>query len=340
MGNVTSSSNTLDVFNTNVANSLAENLTTIAQSGSQQASGSQVLNIGDINACPGGDIIISGITQTNISTFEFKQLADASNSQDMQNALKSAITAACEQNQKVANELGAIGNVSLTDQSQTVFSENVSNIAAKVSTNEIQSISQSQNNDQTLNILNLNKTCSPIYGSGNVPSSGGNVYITDINQTIRMDLVASQTAQLVSEQVVKALGDASVDAFSSTSQDVTNTGLASLISAWFSGITGIIVTIIIVLALLIAIIVVPIVVLKRKAKKKAAALLGAPGAAKASVATTGPEEAVIKEGMGSTQQQAAPQTGGGMGSTLQRLASSPQAKQLVEKGFSSLGKMF
>ena len=339
MGNVTSSSNTLDVFNTNVANSLAENLTTIAQSGSQQASGSQVLNIGDINACPGGDIIISGITQTNISTFEFKQLADASNSQDMQNALKSAITAACEQNQKVANELGAIGNVSLTDQSQTVFSENVSNIAAKVSTNEIQSISQSQNNDQTLNILKLNTTCSPIYGSGNV-QSGGDITISDINQTIRMDLVASQTAQLVSEQVVKALGDASVDAFSSTSQDVTNTGLASLISAWFSGITGIIVTIIIVLALLIAIIVVPIVVLKRKAKKKAAALLGAPGAAKASVATTGPEEAVIKEGMGSTQQQAAPQTGGGMGSTLQRLASSPQAKQLVEKGFSSLGKMF
>ena len=318
MGNVTSSTNTLEVFNTNVANSLAENLTTIAQSGSQQAVGSQVLNIGNITACGGGNITISGVTQTNISMFDFKQLADASNSQDMQNALKSAITAACEQNQKVANELGAIGNVSLTDQSQTVFSENVSNIAAKVSTNEIQSISQNQNSDQTLNILNLNTTCSPIYGSGNV-KSGGDITISDINQTIRMDLVASQTAQLVSEQVVKALGDASVDAFSSTSQDVTNTGFATLLAAWFSGITGIIVTIIIVFALLIAVIVVPVVVLKRKRKRTAAQAQQAQvSAAKAQQAAAAPAPSI---------------TG-----TVQEVASNPQVQQGFKEGVNKAGK--
>jgi len=51
---------------------------------------------------------------------------------------------------------------------------------------------------------------------------------------------------------------------------VENTGFASLISAWFQGVTGIVVTIIIVLALLIAVIVVPVIVLKRRRKRTAA----------------------------------------------------------------------
>jgi hypothetical protein len=271
MGNTTSSTNDLEVFNTNVANSLTESFTRIAQGGTQQASGSQVLNIEGINACPGGDIIISGITQQNISTFNFSQLASASTSQQMESAIKAAIVAACEQNQRVANELGAIANVSLTDQSQTVFSNNVNNIAVNVSTEQIQSIAQNQNNDQEINILNFNKTCSPVYGSGNIPVEGGDVIISDITQTIRMDLVASQVAQLVTEQVVSAIGEASVDASSTNTQDVQNTGFASLISAWFSGVTGIIVTVVIVLALLIAVIVIPVIVLRRRKRKQAEA---------------------------------------------------------------------
>ena len=334
MGNVTSSTNTLEVFNTNVANSLTESMTTIAQGGAQQGIGSQVLKIGDIKACGGGNITISGVNQTNISTFNFAQLANSSSSQDMQTAIKSSIVAASEQNQKVANELGAIGNVSLTDQSQTVFSENVSNIAAKVSTTQIQNIAQTQQSNQETDILNLNTTCSPVYGSGNV-QSGGDITISDINQTIRIDLVASQVAELVSEQVVKALGDASVDAFSSNSSEATNTGFATLLSAWFSGITGIIVTIIIVFVLLIAVIVVPVVLLKRKRKRTAAQAQQAQVSAR-EAAPAAPAPSVQEVANNPQVQQGVKKAIG----FIQEVAKNPQVQQGFKKATGFIGNLF
>jgi hypothetical protein len=202
----------------------------------------------------------------------------------------------------------------------------VNNIAAKVSTEQIQNVAQSQNNDQEINILNFNKTCSPVYGSGNVEGvQGGNVIIKDINQTIRIDLVASQVAELVSEQVVEALGESSTDAFSSNTQDVTNTGFATLISEWFSGITGIIVTIIIVFALLIAVIVVPIVVLKRRKRKQAQAqVMPAPAGDEAPAATPAKESSSSSD----------------LVDKAEKLSKSETGKKFIDKATGYLGKLF
>ena len=349
----TASKQSVTTVNKNLSETLSTTTQTIAQTSSAQSGTSQNFTIKDLSAC-GGDINISNIQQETIALYNFSQMATSTSESDYQTAIKNSLNSLAESDTTVKNELGGVG-ITTDEQYNLAVQDSISRIATVVNQAALSNISANMTNSQDLSFLDFSTVCGP--GTFN---SGGNININNITQSIQLDFVSEQVAILATQEYSKIVAENALAVQSGQKLYVQNTGFASLVSAWFSGITGIIVTIIIVLALLIAIIVVPIVVLKRKAKKKAAALLGAPGAAKASVATTGPEEAaallgapgaakasvattgpeeaVIKEGMGSTQQQAAPQTGGGMGSSLQRFASSPQAKQLFNKGLSYLGK--
>ena len=314
---VTASRQSVETFQTNLAETLNSSTQTISQSAGATTSTRIALRIENLSTC-GGDITISNINQTATVKINFSQLATAESTSQFKTAMQNALTSLVEKDTTIKNELGGVG-VTSDEQFNRQVNENITKMVNAVTESSMSSIASTMNTEQEANLLNFNILCGPgKYGAGNITING-------ISQTVQLEFVAAQVASLASAvyQDIYNTNTAAIEA--GQTLYVENTGFATLVSAWFSGITGIIVTIIIVLALLIAIIVVPVVVLKRKAKKKAAALLGAPGAAKAaatSVATTGPEEAVIKE------------TG-----TVQELASNPQVQQGFKKATGFIGNL-
>ena len=310
----TASRQSVETFQTNLATMLNSSTQTISQSAGATTNQRVSLRIENLSTC-GGDITITNISTTATAKIEFSQLATVESTAkfkaEMQNALESLV----EKDSTIKNELGGVG-VTSDEQFNKNVNENIAKMVNQVDETALQSIASIMNSAQTADLLNFNILCGPgKFGAGNITING-------INLTVQLEFVSAQVASLASTvyQDIYNTNTAAIEA--GQTLYLENSGFEGLVTAWFSGITGIVVTIIIVLALLIAIIVIPVVVLRRRKRKQGSA---------PSVATTVPEEQAMKE------------TRGGLGTTVQSLASNPQVQQgaqkLFETGVSALGKL-
>jgi hypothetical protein len=318
---ITNSTQRVSSFQENIANTLNETSQNISQNTGASSSTQQSIRIENIQAC-GGDINISNIGQKTAIRYNLSQFASATGVAELQAATRNAIESLASKDLSVSNELGGLGATN-DSQTQETFNTNVTNMVNKITLLTVQSITSAMDADQSVVLLDFSTVC----GEGKYGQAfGGDINIDNISQDIQLELFIEQIAQLstsVYSEIV-ANNDAKVEAGQATR--VENTGFASILSAWFSGITGIIVTIIVVLLLLIAIIVIPVVVIRRRGKRKATQAAQAAQVAQLSQASAAPSE------MPSSAQPTS--------SGLEKVLSSPQVQSGAKKLFSKIGSAF
>lgn len=293
---VTSSKQKVGTFQDNLTQLLNESTQSIANTTNASIGTSQNMTLKGFAAC-GGDINIGEIGQTFAGQFNFSQMSTTTATADFQAAMKNAIESMVKKDTTIKNELGGVGATN-DEQFNEQVNKNISKMVNAVNQETLSAITTNMNSSQSLEIIDFSTVCGPgLFGIG------GDINIGKIDQTIQLDLVTAQVASLatsVYQDIVQA-NEAAIEAGSTLYLE--NSGFASLISAWFSGITGIIVTVVIVLALLIAVIVIPVIVLRRRKRKQAqsAATVVTPTEAPASSPTQAP---VAPEASPSIQAQA------------------------------------
>jgi hypothetical protein len=324
---VTSSKQKVENFQENLVSSLSESTQTISQTTEATLDVSQAMTLKNFSAC-GGDINIGTISQTVAGQFNFSQMASPDAVLDFQAAMKNALDALVEKDTTVKNELGGVG-VTTDEQYNTNVNNNITNMVSKINQSSMSAIMNTMNANQTLQVIDFSTVCGPgLFGIG------GSINIGAIDQTIQLDLVTAQVASLVTSVYQEIVQDNEAAIEAGASLYVDNSGFASILSAWFQGVTGIVVTIIIVFALLIAVIVVPIVVLKRRRKRTAAqAQLAQVQAATASAASAA-SAAPAKESFSSSDLV------GKASDSAQKLLNSETGKKFIGKATGYLGKLF
>lgn len=258
----TNSTQKVENFQENLVQSLNSSTQSISQTTGASLGTSQSMTIQGFAAC-GGSINIGTIGQTVAGQFNFSQMASATATAEFQAAMKNALESIVEKDTTIKNELGGIG-VTNDQQFNVNVNKNINKMVNTVNQQSLSAITSTMTADQELKVIDFSTVCGPgLFGTG------GDINIGAIDQNIQLDLVTAQVASLATSvyQTIVNENQAAIEAGSTLYLE--NSGFAGLLSAWFSGITGIIVTIIIVLALLIAIIVIPVVVLRRRKRKQA-----------------------------------------------------------------------
>lgn len=285
---VSKQSQTIESFNTNVAKSLSStnfnNTLTAVQGGSD----TQTLEISGLYTC-GGDIEINNFYQSIVKKYDYSGLTSGTKVDDIKTALTAALSTAIENTQDVK---AGVGSLVASDNSQnyTDVTELISETVRKIDINQVQSIAQAQNNNQTLTISNLT-SCSvpplntsnepppqgyagipiqyPLYGSGNVTGitysspTGGKITITNLGQEIRSELIASQVATLATTAFEETTGGLLKTIDAQNSQSITNDALSFL-----GSIAGIITMVVIGLVIVVAIPLIVVFVKRKKAQQQ------------------------------------------------------------------------
>ena len=325
---VTTSKQKVESFNENLVENLSTTTQSISQSSNAAVGTTQGFEISNLKAC-GGDINVSDISQNVIAEFNFSQMATTTAEADYQTAMKNALESLVEKDTTVKNELGGIG-VTNDEQYNTNVQKNINKIVSSVTQSALSSIASTMTTNQSAKLLNFETVCGP--GTFN---TGGNININNISQNVQLDFVTDQVAALGTKvySTIVAENDAAIAA--GQTLYVENTGFATLLSAWFSGITGIIVTIIIVFVLLIAVIVIPVVLLKRKRKRTAAQAQQAQVSARAA-APAAPAPSVQEVANNPQVQQGVKKATG----FIQEVAKNPQVQQGFKKATGFIGNLF
>jgi hypothetical protein len=241
----TAINNAATEFNNNLTTNISTQLVNFANSINAATQNSQSVSISNITAT-GCSVNLSGITQTMVTSFNFKQIAQSMSQADFSNMMTNAATAAVQSTSSISSGfLAGTGSQNVTN-TTNVTNNNVNQLTSNFTYNNFQTLMNSVNNSQTVVLNGITVTC---------PASNPTFNISNISQNITMDMVASQISSNITSQLVTLLQQNTSYLTASNSTTVTNTGffqdlfngLSSLVGSSQYAIIAIVIVIIVII---------------------------------------------------------------------------------------------
>lgn len=214
-----SNENVTESFNENVTENIRNTLIEISSTNAGVIEGTQTINISDLKC---RTLRISGITQKNISKVNFSNLSDVMTEERLQSMLTSAVkqTAETDQDVNAAFMSGATDNSDAT----ITKNRNINRVVSNYKLSDFRANLAELSGKQLINIANneVDTDCD----------------ISNLSQTLELDVLAANIGESLTKSFADVVLDAESEQDSKTSQDNEAGGIGDVISAFFSGLSG------------------------------------------------------------------------------------------------------
>jgi hypothetical protein len=237
MGN-SSSTTSASLFNKSVTNTVLNSLSQTSQTNTSIITGTQTLNISNINC--GGPVVISGVNQTMSATINTNALAKSVDQNQLTAMLQNAVKQATNADQTVKSDFMG-GGASASD-STTTYNTNVQKVAASFTYQDFLNTLQQVNTAQSANFSNI--------------SSSSYCTLKDISQNMSFNLISKSIGDKLTQAYLNLQNTNDISQSQTSKQDVSSTGPISDLLNLFSGPFGMIMVAVIASVVFIIIIVI------------------------------------------------------------------------------------
>lgn len=214
-------------FNSNLTQNISTQLVNFASSINAVTNNSQTISFTNLNL-NGCNANFSNINQSVVAKYNFSQIAKSMTSQDFNTMMTNAATEAVKNTSGITTGFlsGGAGNVNNTT---NITNSNVNQLISNFTYNNFQTLLTQMDNTQTIDISNWTVNC---------PASNPTFNISDISQSIVMDVVASQIASNVTSELVSILQKNASDLTATNSTTVVSTGPIQELLSGLSSLVG------------------------------------------------------------------------------------------------------
>jgi hypothetical protein len=211
----TTINNVATEFNNNFTQNISTQLVNFASSLNAITQNAQTITITDLNLT-GCSFNASGLNQTTVAKFNFSQMANALTQDKFNTMMTAAATSAVQNTSSLSSGfLSGTGSQNVNNNT-SITNNNLNQLISSVSVSDVKSMFNQLANMQNITISGITETC---------PASNPTFNISDISQTITMDIIAQQISSAVTAQLVSMLQQNSSDLKATNNSIVTNTGL-------------------------------------------------------------------------------------------------------------------